>query len=162
MFDSASSARRYCKFLPSLLPSFADDSIRSVTLLAGFNYYIAVVNIPQRLQIVDGDTPVIAGVKLLPMMVASAIGSLVGGGINSKRNLTSYTLIVSSAFQLLGYGLMTTLGNASPTPHKQFGFQVFLGLGFGLAMPSVTIIAQIEVEPRWICKPRNSLRTIPS
>jgi hypothetical protein len=108
------------------------------------------VNLPQRFQIVDGNSPVIAGVKLLPMMVSSAVGSFVGGGINSKKNLTSYVLVASSAFQLLGYGLMTSLGDASPTPHKQFGFQVFLGLGFGLAMPAVTIIGQTQVELRWI------------
>lgn len=86
------------------------------------------------------------------MMVSSAVGSLTGGAISSRRNLTSYTLIAASAFQLLGYGLMITLGNASPTPVKHFGFQVFLGLGFGLAMPSVTITVQLEVEPRWIGK----------
>ena len=120
------------------------------TILAGFNYYIAIVNLPQRFQIVDGDSPVIAGVKLLPMMVSSALGSLVGGGINSRRNLTSYVLVVSSAFQLLGYGLMTTIGNSSPTSHHHFGFQVFLGLGFGLAMPAVTIIGQTQVPVKWI------------
>ena len=131
----------------------------SATLLSGFTFYIAVVNLPRRFQIVDQDSPVIAGVKLLPMMVSSAVGSLSGGAINSKPNLTAYTLIAAGAFQLLGYGLMTTLGDASPTPQKQFGFQVFLGLGFGLAMPSVTVIAQLHAEPKWMGK---SIRSFPS
>ena len=123
-----------------------------MTLLSGFVFYIAVINLPQRFQIVDQDSPVIAGVKLLPMMVASAIGSLLGGGVNRKRNVTPFTLMAASAFQLLGYGLMSSLGDASPTPQKNFGFQIFLGLGFGLTMPSVTIIAQLHAEPRWSCK----------
>ncbi len=128
----------------------------SATIFAGFNYYIALVNLPQRFQIVDGNKPVIAGVKLLPMMVSSAVGSLIGGSVNSRRNLTSYVLVASSALQLLGYGLMTTLGDTSQTPHSQFGFQVFLGLGFGLAMPAVTIMGQTQVEPRWIGKPKHA------
>ena len=121
-------------------------------MLAGFTFYIAVVNLPQRFQIVDHNSPVIAGVKLLPMMVSSAVGSLTAGALNSKRNLTMYTLIVASAFQILGYGLMITLGDASPTPSKQYGFQVFLGLGFGMTMPAVTIVGQLHPERKWIRK----------
>ena len=123
-------------------------------MLSGFNFYIAVVNLPQRFQIVDRDGPVIAGVKLLPMMGSSAVGSLAGGVLNSKRNMTAYTLIASAAFQLLGYGFMSSLGNASPTPQRQFGFQVFLGLGVGLAMLAVTIMGRLHAEPKWMgeCK----------
>ncbi|KAK5173542.1 uncharacterized protein LTR77_002223 [Saxophila tyrrhenica] len=128
-----------------------------ITVFAGFNYYIAIVNLPQRFQIVDANSPVVAGVKLLPMMVSSAVGSLVGGGVNTRHNRTSYVLVASSAFQLLGYGLMTTLGDASPTPQKHFGFQVFLGFGFGLAMPAVTIIAQTQVAPQWIAVTQGAL-----
>jgi hypothetical protein len=86
------------------------------------------------------------------MMVSSAIGSLVGGGINRTRNVTPFTLMAGSAFQLLGYGLMSSLGDASPTPQRQFGFQVFLGLGFGITMPSVTIIAQLHAPQKWLCE----------
>ena len=101
-----------------------------------------------------------AGVKLLPMMTSSAIGAFIAGGINSRKNLTSYTLLVASAFQILGYGLMITLGNTSPTPTKIYGFEVFLGLGFGLTMPTVTIIAQMLPERKWIRKPPAFLWTL--
>jgi cyanate permease len=122
----------------------------SVTFLAGFNYYIAVVNLPQRFQIVDGDSPVAAGVKLLPLMISSAASSIAAGAINRRRNLHSYTVIVASALQLLGYGLMTTLGDSEPTPQRQFGFQVLLGAGFGPAISIVTQIVQLQAPPQWL------------
>ena len=128
----------------------ADSS--SVTLLSGFVFYIAVINLPQRFQIVDQDSPTFAGVRLVPMMIASALGSFLGGGISRKKNRTSYTLIAGTTFQLLGYGLMTTLGDARPTPKKSYGFQVLMGFGFGMIMPSVTILAQLHAPPKWLCK----------
>lgn len=132
----------------------------SVAALSGFVYYITLIQLPQRFQIVDADSPVIAGVKLLPTMVSSAIGSLTSGSINSKRNMTPYTLIVGSTLQVIGYGLMITLGDAHPTPQRQFGFQVFLGLGFGLVVSTVTMMGQLYAELQWIGKIASSLYTL--
>lgn len=47
---------------------------------------------------------------------------------------------------------MVTLGDAHPTPNRQFGFQVFLGLGFGLAISAVTMMGRIYAEEQWIGK----------
>lgn len=139
-------------YVTRLIPGKHMLMLSRATVLSGFVFYIAIINLPQRFQIVDGDSPVTAGVKLLPTMVSSAIGSLIGGFLNRKRNVTSFTLIAGSAFQLLGYGLMSSLDDARSTPPKNFGFQVFLGLGFGITMPSVTIIAQRYPPREWICK----------
>lgn len=129
------------------------DSQYSVTLLSGFTYYLAVVNIPEQSEIVDGVSPVTAGVRLLPMMLASAVGAIAGGAISSKRNNTAYTLITSAASQVLGYGLMTTIhASAGSVAPKIYGFQVFLGLGFGMSISSATQMTQLPAEPRWIGK----------
>jgi len=109
-----------------------------------------VVELPQRFQIVEGNSPVAAGVKLLPVMVASAAGSLISGAINSKRNATPYTLICGSFFQLLGFGLMITIGDQQTTLPQQYVFQIFLGLGFGLVVSTVTIMGQRYTETQWL------------
>lgn len=132
----------------------------SVVMLSGFVFYIAVIDLPQRFQIVDHNSAVIAGVKLLPMMASSALGSLIGGAINTKKNLTPFTLMAGSAFQLLGYGLMSTLGDDSPTPSNNFGFQVLLGFGFGMIMPTVTIMGTLHAPKRWLCKSRPSVQQV--
>lgn len=113
-------------------------------------YYIAVINLPQRFQIVDGDSPIIAGVKLMPMMASSAVGTLTAGSINTRRNFTGYTVVLASTFLVIGYGLMITLGDAHPTPTRQFGFQVLIGLGCGWSFTATTLIAQYNVVPKWI------------
>jgi hypothetical protein len=120
------------------------------TFLSGFVYYIAVVNLPERFQIVSRDTPIIAGVRLLPMLVFSGLGAILGGFASARHNNTSYTLIIASAFQLLGYGLMTTLGLTTDVPAKQYGFQIFLGLGFGMTMSSATQMMHLQAAPQWL------------
>jgi len=111
------------------------------------------VELPQRFQIVEGNSPVVAGVKLLPVMVASAAGSLISGAINSKRNATPYTLITGSFFQLLGFGLMSKIGDRQTTPPQQYAFQIFLGLGFGMVVSTVTIMGQRYSETQWLGQP---------
>jgi len=115
-----------------------------VTLVIGFTFYIAVVNLPQRFQIVAGDGAVIAGIKLLPMMAASAIGSFAAGGLSRKRDLTSHVLVVGLAVQVLGYGLMSSVSKEHGTPAAIYGYQVFIGLGFGASIASATIMVPLR------------------
>jgi hypothetical protein len=87
-----------------------------------------------------------AGVYLLPLLGSSAIGSFLGGAISKKRNLTSYTLIVSCVIQLIGLGLLSTLPNSSEILPRQHVFLVILGLGFGLALACATIMTTVQAK----------------
>ena len=42
--------------------------------MTGFPYLIAVINLPQRFQIVNRETPLMAGVHLLPLLCSMAFG----------------------------------------------------------------------------------------
>lgn len=87
-----------------------------------------------------------AGVYLLPVLGASAVGSYLGGAISSKRNLTSYTLIVSALLQMAGCGLLSTIGDATNIMPRQYVFEAILGLGIGLSLSTATIMTSVQAK----------------
>ena len=72
-----------------------------------------------------------AGVHILPLLGACAVGSFLGGAFSSSAN-TSYTLVGASCLQLLGVGLMTTITGARTSEAAQYGYQAIFGLGVSL------------------------------
>lgn len=100
-----------------------------------------------RIQVIGGKSSVIAGVILLPMLGAAAIGTITAGKVNAVKNYIFETLFVGSSFMLLGCGLLTTLSNSLDTA-KLLGFLVFVGFGFGLTICASTMLSTIEVPIR--------------
>lgn len=119
-----------------------------VTILNGFIWYIAIINLPERFQIVGGDGPVAAGLRLLPLMGAAAVGTVGTGALLKKGNFTAITTILGSGLQVLGYGLMTTLGNRGGIPTPVYGYQVLLGIGFGMSIGSTMILSVLQCLKR--------------
>ena len=125
-----------------------------LVLLTGFPYFIAVINLPQRFQVVNGDTPIMAGVHLLPLLCTMAFGSFIGGAASSKRNLTSPTLIIATFLILIGCGLMSTLGSGREFYKAAYGYQCVLGLGVGLTFSSGTLMTNLASKPEDVGKCR--------
>ena len=96
----------------------------------------------------NGDSAVLAGVHLLPMLAASAFGSTIGGAASSKKNNTYYTLIASACFMLLGCGLLSTIPNTVHIEDAQYGFQVLMGFGVGLTFSTATVMTIANAEIR--------------
>ena len=131
-----------------------------VTGLNGFVWYIALANLPNRFQIVMGDSSVPAGLRLLRMMVA-ACGTFSAGMLSEKRNLTALTTVTAISLKVIRYGLMTTLGSSEQTLGELYGFEVLLGLGFGMSIASATLMliwpyqkSPEHTGPFYICHPR--------
>lgn len=107
---------------------------------------VIIIYLPQRFQIQDGLSPVEAGIRMLPLLLLSAFGAGLGGMINSKRNVSFYTLMGGVSLQLIGLGFMTSLPTTGEILRAQYGYQVLLGLGFGITLTSLVIISRVEVE----------------
>jgi hypothetical protein len=134
------------------------------TLLTGFVFLLSIFTIPLRAQVVDGATPIQAGVRLLPLLIATAVGSVIGGAASSKTKLISWSLMAASAFMILGTGLLSSLPADGSFSNAQYGYEVILGVGLGITMSAVTVLTSITVQPRdhgksLLKPPLSSIRT---
>jgi CHASE2 domain-containing sensor protein len=116
------------------------------TACLGFAFIMTIYAFPLRLQVVNGRGALLAGVMLLPLLGASAVGSMLAGAINSKQDWVCETLVASSGLMALGSGLMSTQSSSANVEPKALGFLVFLGLGFGLSAASSTMLAHMRVS----------------
>ncbi|KAH8662214.1 major facilitator superfamily domain-containing protein [Xylariales sp. PMI_506] len=117
------------------------------TLFSGYAYLATIIILPERFQIVNGDDSLMAGVHLLPMLGGCAFGSFLAGALSAKRNNTSITLILASALQLTGIGLLSTLSDILDAIQAQYGYQAIFGLGIGLSFGAATILSSVQSHP---------------
>ncbi|KAH9810508.1 Major facilitator superfamily domain, general substrate transporter [Teratosphaeria destructans] len=119
-----------------------------VTTLNGFVWFVGIVGLPERFQIVSGDGPVKAGLRLLPTMGSAAVGTFIAAAMSSWINLTSYATVIASGLQVVGCGLFTSLTDTRHVSESAYGFQVLLGLGFGMSIASTTIMVLLRFLSR--------------
>ncbi|KAH6631918.1 major facilitator superfamily transporter [Chaetomium tenue] len=121
------------------------------TLLTGFPYLLCIYAFPVRFQAVYGASPLRAGLLLLPMLAASAMGTVVAGAVNGnpgRQERFFETLTVAGALMMLGCGLEMMAEPVGAVEAKVLGFLVFVGLGFGLSAAGGTMLAGAEA-PVW-------------
>lgn len=126
----------------------ADCASDRNVFLSGYSYLAIVITLPERFQIVNSDSSLMAGLHLLPMLGATSLGSIIGGVVSKTNNNTSRTLVAASCFQILGLGLLTTFDSPSSPLAPQFAYQSIFGLGVGLTFSSATILTKIQAAGR--------------
>ncbi|KAI3401350.1 hypothetical protein diail_11434 [Diaporthe ilicicola] len=114
------------------------------TMFLGFSYLATLYAVPLRLQVVNGKSPVMSGVMMLPMLGATGIGSVLTGALSKRRNRLSETMTAATVLVALGLALETTVSDSVEVEPKFLGFLVFVGLGYGMITSSATIFTAIE------------------
>ncbi|PWY68668.1 MFS general substrate transporter [Aspergillus heteromorphus CBS 117.55] len=117
------------------------------SVLNGYVFYTVLIELPERFQIVNGKTPQTAGIYLLAMSGASAIGSGLGGFLARRTWSGFFTLNAGCGFVLLGAGLLYTVGFSHFVPGRLFGYEVLIGFGFGIIFSSSVMIVKMHARP---------------
>jgi hypothetical protein len=110
----------------------------------------AIINIPQRLQVVNGTTAVDAGIRMLPLLLCSPFATITSSVLCTKLKLPPlYVLLAGCGLQTLGVGLFSSLDSSDlNVPPSQYGFQVIMGCGFGLNLSTVLMMVPLVVKQR--------------
>ncbi|KAK4234164.1 major facilitator superfamily transporter [Achaetomium macrosporum] len=118
--------------------------------LTGFPFMAAIINIPQRLQVVNGTTAVDAGIRMLPLLLCSPIATVVSSLLLTKLRLPPLAVLLAGcSLQTLGVGLFSSLDSSDlNVPPSQYGFQVIMGCGFGLNLSTVLMMVPLVVRQR--------------
>lgn len=135
------------KVLPGALfrsRTFTVSALASVVV--GFVFLGTLSYIPTWLQLVQGYSPVVSGILLLPMLVALGGASVLGGRWTSKHQ--RYKALPFTGIPLASLGLLLLAQVTTPQAMDYFwAGTVCLGAGLGLTLQVLVLSAQIA-SPR--------------
>lgn len=116
-----------------------------ISFIVGFAMFGAMTYLPTFLQVVQGVSPTMSGVHMLPMVFGLLISSTVSGQIVSRTGRWKVFPIAGTAVTAIGLLLLHQLDENSSTGEMSSYFFVF-GLGLGLVMQVLVLIVQNAVS----------------
>jgi EmrB/QacA subfamily drug resistance transporter len=119
----------------------------ALTFLVGLAMFGAMTFLPLYQQTVQGASPTVSGLLLVPMMVGMTITSILSGQITTRTGRYRAFPILGGAIMMVAMFLLTHLG-VSTTRLTSAIYYVVLGLGMGFLMQMVSLIAQNSVEQK--------------
>jgi EmrB/QacA subfamily drug resistance transporter len=115
-----------------------------ITLLMAAVMFAAIIFIPIYLQLVDGVSPALSGVLLLPLMGGMLVTSIGSGRLVTRIGRYKVFPVAGTALMTVGMWLLSHLG-----PHTSHltaaGYMVVFGLGMGMVMQLLVIAVQNSI-----------------
>ncbi|WP_186764236.1 MDR family MFS transporter [Arthrobacter yangruifuii] len=115
-----------------------------VGLAVGLAMFGSIAYLPTFLQIVNGASPTMSGLMMLPMTAGLLITSIGTGQLISRTGKYKIYPILGSATMILGLLLLSRISSSTPYSLTAAGMFV-LGLGIGALMQNVVLIVQNSV-----------------
>ncbi|MGW0835486.1 DHA2 family efflux MFS transporter permease subunit [Streptomyces prunicolor] len=116
-----------------------------ISFIVGFAMFGAMTYLPTFLQVVQGITPTMSGVHMLPMVFGMLLSSTGSGQVVSRTGRWKVFPIAGTGITALGLLLLHQLDENSSTAEMSAYFFVF-GLGLGLVMQVLVLIVQNAVS----------------
>jgi EmrB/QacA subfamily drug resistance transporter len=117
----------------------------TVGLVVGFALFGSVTYLPLYLQVVQGSSPTMSGLELLPLMGGMFVTSIVSGQAISRTGRYRIFPIVGMAISTIGLLLLSRMDLSTSRLEIAVSMAV-LGLGLGLVMQVLVLAAQNAVE----------------
>lgn len=117
--------------------------------LSGAPLTIAVIELPQRYQIINDSSPLNAGVKLLAYAAACPVGVVMASMATGRLRFPFvWVMLVGCTLQVVGFALMSTLPTYLEAWNGQYGYSVIAGLGTGANIGALYMLAPIVVDKK--------------
>ncbi|ERS99541.1 hypothetical protein HMPREF1624_04745 [Sporothrix schenckii ATCC 58251] len=149
-WESLLSSGRYWEMEPifplRLLKNRVYLSCLMDKFLVGYVYLCLVITVPQRFQIVNGESVFKTGLHLLPMLGGTAFGCLITGPLNAKKNRTSPVVVVSCVLMLISVSLLATVNSTGYKSGPLYAYLAVFGIGFGLFMSAGTMLSTAQAQ----------------
>lgn len=116
-----------------------------ISFIIGFAMFGAMTYLPTFLQVVQGVSPTMSGVHMLPMVLGMLITSTASGQIVSRTGRWKVFPIAGTALTALGLLLLNELTETTSTWEMSAYFFVF-GAGLGLVMQVLVLVVQNAVS----------------
>ncbi|WP_447037154.1 MFS transporter [Streptomyces sp. DSM 118878] len=116
-----------------------------ISFIVGFAMFGAMTYLPTFLQVVQGVSPTMSGVHMLPMVIGMLLSTTISGQIVSRTGRWKVFPVAGTAITALGLFLLHQLDEHSGTGVMSAFFFVF-GLGLGLVMQVLVLIVQNAVD----------------
>ncbi|MFE6910621.1 DHA2 family efflux MFS transporter permease subunit [Streptomyces erythrochromogenes] len=117
----------------------------AISFVVGFAMFGAMVYLPTFLQVVQGVSPTMSGVHMLPMVIGMLISSTASGQIVSRTGRWKVFPIAGTGVTAIGLLLLHQLQRTSSTWEMSVYFFVF-GAGLGLVMQVLVLVVQNAVS----------------
>ncbi|MEV4947495.1 MFS transporter [Streptomyces sp. NPDC053755] len=116
-----------------------------ISFIIGFAMFGAMTYLPTFLQVVQGVTPTMSGVHMLPMVLGMLLTSTASGQIVSRTGRWKVFPLAGTAVTAVGLLLLHRLTETSSTWEMSLTFFVF-GAGLGLVMQVLVLVVQNAVS----------------
>jgi EmrB/QacA subfamily drug resistance transporter len=123
--------------------------VSAALFIATISLFAAIVFLPLFLQLVTGASATASGLLMLPLLIASALSTILCGQLMARTGRYKLFPVVGLAAMGAGLLLFSTLG-ASGSRLTAAGFMVVFGIGFGGVTQILMVAIQNAVAPREI------------
>ena len=126
-----------------------DREVYSLCASGNQHRFIPVYFIPLFFQFVRGDSPLEAGVRLLPFVCLAVFGAMINGAIMERYGLYMPWFLAGGLLVVIGGSLLHEIHLDTSTA-KVYGYSVITAIGTGFIVQAPFSVAQARVEPELV------------